>query len=38
MENQHFDLAVEVNDSEEIESEEEEDEVNMGAMASGGPP
>ena len=30
VENQPFDLAVEVNDSEEIESDEEEDEVNMG--------
>ena len=28
MENQPFDEAVEVNDSEEIESDEEEDEVN----------
>ena len=31
MENQPFDLAVEVNDSEEIESEEDEDEVNVAA-------
>lgn len=30
VENQPFDLAVSVNDSEEIDSEEEEDEVNMG--------
>lgn len=29
VENQPFDLAVEVNDSEEIESEEEDDEVNV---------
>lgn len=29
LENQPYDLAVDVNDSEEIESEEEEDEVNM---------
>lgn len=29
VENQPFDLAVEVNDSEEIESDEEEDEVNV---------
>ena len=29
VENQPFDLAVEVNDSEEIDSEEEDDEVNM---------
>jgi len=29
VENQPFDLAVEVNDSEEIESDEDEDEVNM---------
>jgi len=27
--NQHHDLAVDVNDSEEIDSEEEEDEVQM---------
>jgi len=31
VENQPFDLAVEVNDSEEIESDEDEDEVNVGA-------
>lgn len=30
VENQPFDLAVEVNDSEEIDSDEEEDEVNVG--------
>lgn len=30
VENQPFDLAVEVNDSEEIESDEDEDEVNVG--------
>lgn len=29
VENQPFDLAVDVNDSEEIESDEEEDEVNV---------
>ena len=29
LENQPYDLAVDVNDSEEIESEEEDDEVNM---------
>ena len=29
VENQPFDLAVDVNDSEEIDSEEEEDEVNV---------
>lgn len=29
MENQPFDLAVDVNDSEEIESDEEDDEVNV---------
>jgi len=29
VENQPFDLAVEVNDSEEIESDEEDDEVNV---------
>ena len=29
VENQPFDLAVDVNDSEEIESDEEEDEVNL---------
>ena len=29
LENQPYDLAVDVNDSEEIESDEEEDEVNM---------
>lgn len=29
VQNQPFDLAVDVNDSEEIESDEEEDEVNM---------
>lgn len=29
VENQHHDLAVDVNDSEEIDSEEEEDEVQM---------
>lgn len=28
--NQPFDLAVEVNDSEEIESDEDEDDVNVG--------
>jgi len=34
VENQPFDEAVEVNDSEEIESDEEEDEVNeMNAQA-----
>jgi len=33
VENQPFDLAVEVNDSEEVESDEDEDEVNVG----GGP-
>lgn len=33
VENQPFDLAVEVNDDEEIESEEEEDQVNL----EGGP-
>ena len=31
VENQPFDLAVEVNDSEEIDSDEEEDEVHVGA-------
>jgi len=31
VDNQPFDLAVEVNDSEEIESDEDEDEVNVGA-------
>jgi hypothetical protein len=31
VENQPFDLAVDVNDSEEIDSDEEEDEVNAGA-------
>jgi len=30
VENQPFDLAVEVNDSEEIDSEEDEDEVHVG--------
>ncbi len=30
VENQPFDLAVEVNDSEEVESDEDEDEVNVG--------
>ena len=30
VENQPFDLAVEVNDSEEIDSDEEGDEVNVG--------
>ena len=30
LENQPFDLAVEVNDSEEIDSDEEEDEVHVG--------
>lgn len=30
VENQPFDLAVEVNDSEEIDSDEEEDEVHVG--------
>jgi hypothetical protein len=30
VENQPFDLAVEVNDSEEIDSDEDEDEVNLG--------
>ena len=29
LENQPYDLAVDVNDSEEIESDEEDDEVNM---------
>lgn len=29
VENQPFDLAVDVNDSEEIESDEEDDEVNV---------
>jgi hypothetical protein len=29
LDNQPYDLAVDVNDSEEIESDEEEDEVNM---------
>jgi hypothetical protein len=29
VDNQHHDLAVDVNDSEEIDSEEEEDEVQM---------
>ena len=29
VQNQPFDLAVDVNDSEEIDSEEEEDEVNV---------
>jgi len=29
VENQPFDLVVDVNDSEEIESEEEDDEVNV---------
>ena len=29
LENQPYDLAVDVNDSEEIESEEEDDEVNV---------
>ena len=29
VENQPFDLAVDVNDSEEIDSDEEEDEVNV---------
>ena len=29
IDNQPFDLAVEVNDSEELESDEEDDEVNM---------
>ena len=29
LENQPYDLAVDVNDSEEIDSEEEDDEVNM---------
>jgi hypothetical protein len=33
VENQPFDLAVEVNDSEEIESDEDEDEVNVGPTA-----
>ena len=33
LENQPYDLAVDVNDSEEVESEEEDDEVN--AMESG---
>jgi hypothetical protein len=32
VENQPFDLAVEVNDSEEIESDEEDDEVNVDAV------
>ena len=31
VDNQPFDLAVEVNDSEEIDSDEEEDEVHVGA-------
>ena len=33
VENQPFDLAVEVNDSEEIDSDEEEDEVHVGNPA-----
>jgi hypothetical protein len=33
LENQPYDLAVDVNDSEEIESEEEDDEVNMNDLA-----
>ena len=36
LENQPYDLAVDVNDSEEIESDEEEDEV--GAMDDAGTP
>lgn len=35
VENQPFDLAVEVNDSEEIDSEEEEDEVHVGTTTTG---
>lgn len=34
VENQPFDLAVEVNDSEEIDSDEEEDEVHVGTTAT----
>lgn len=39
LENQPYDLAVDVNDSEEVESEEEDDEVNAmetGTNAAGG--
>jgi len=32
VDNQPFDLAVEVNDSEEIDSDEEEDEVHVGNL------
>jgi hypothetical protein len=35
VENQPFDLAVEVNDSEEIDSEEEDDEVHVGTTTTG---
>ena len=34
MEDQPFDLAVDVNDSEEIDSDEEEDEVNVDMSAN----
>lgn len=34
MEDQPFDLAVDVNDSEEIDSDEEEDEVNLDVQAA----
>ena len=35
MANQPYDLAVDVNDSEEIESDEEDDEVNMNDVGRG---
>lgn len=38
LENQPYDLAVDVNDSEEIESEEEDDEVNVNDVQRAAPP